>query len=158
MLQAFGIEMLVDVRRFPRSRRNPHFNDDVLPNILQVYGCGYIHLEGLGGRRPTSPDSINTAWKNSSFRGYADYMQTAEFASSLEQLIQIAGGRRTAMMCAEAVPWRCHRSLIADALLVHGFLVEDILSVKTSKPHRLTAWAKVVDGTITYPQEQTEIK
>ncbi len=152
ILQAFQIEMLVDVRRFAQSRRNPQFNEDALSQSLLARGAGYLHLEGLGGRRRPSPASINTAWKNASFRGYADYMQTNEFAEAIEQLVHIAGEKRTVIMCAEALPWRCHRSLIGDALLVRGFAVEDILNEKTSRPHRLTGWARVAGTAITYPE------
>lgn len=153
ILQAYQIEMLVDVRRFSKSPRNPQFNDESLSSSLGAHQIGYLHLEGLGGRRPTSPASINTAWKNASFRGYADYMQTAEFEENLERLISIGSEKRTAIMCAEAVPWRCHRSLIGDALLVRGFQVEDILNEKTSRAHRLTPWAKAAGVEVTYPQE-----
>ncbi len=154
ILQAFQIEMLVDVRRFAKSRRYPHFDDEALSRFLFARGIGYLHLEGLGGRRKTSPASINTAWKNTSFRGYADYMQTAEFAENMERLVNIASEMRTAIMCAEAVPWRCHRSLISDALLVRGFLVEDILSEKASRHHRLPGWARVEGTAITYPKDE----
>ncbi len=156
ILQAFQIEMLVDVRRFAKSSRNPQFNDEALSNSLLAHGIGYLHLEGLGGRRRASPASLNTAWKNASFRGYADYMQTAGFAENLERLIHIASQKRTVIMCAEAVPWRCHRSLIGDALLVRGFVVEDILNEKTSRPHRLTGWAKVAGTVITYPEDEKD--
>jgi uncharacterized protein (DUF488 family) len=130
LLQAFQIELLVDVRRFPQSRRNPQFNDEALRQSLLARQIGYLHLEGLGGRRRTDPASINTAWKNVSFRAYADYMQTTEFEQNLARLVEISGEKRTVIMCAEAVPWRCHRSLIGDALLVRGFAVEDILNEK----------------------------
>ncbi len=154
MLEAYQVEMLVDVRRFSRSRHNPQFQEDALRTALQENGIGYLHLEGLGGRRKTSPDSVNTGWKNLSFRGYADYMQTTEFREAFERLVNIAATKNTAIMCAEVVPWRCHRSLIGDALLVRGFAVEDILSLKTSKRHSLTPWAKVKDGILIYPGEE----
>lgn len=153
ILQSYQIEMLVDVRRFSKSRHNPQFNDEALSNSLQACKIGYLHLEGLGGRRQTSPVSINAAWKNSSFRGYADYMQTIEFAENLERLVRTGSEKSTTIMCAEAVPWRCHRSLIGDALLVRGFQVEDILNEKTSRLHRLTPWAKVAGVDVTYPKE-----
>lgn len=153
ILQSYQIEMLVDVRRFSKSRHNPQFNDEALSSVLHAYQVDYLHLEGLGGRRQTSPTSINTAWKNSSFRGYADYMQTIEFEENLERLVKIGREKRTTIMCAEAVPWRCHRSLIGDALLVRGFQVEDILNEKTSRLHRLTPWAKVSGVEVTYPME-----
>jgi uncharacterized protein (DUF488 family) len=145
--------MLVDVCRFSKLRHNPQFNDEVLSNSLHAYQIEYLHLEGLGDRRQTSAAFINTAWKNSSFRGYADYMQTIEFGENLERLVRVSSEKSTAMMCAEAVPWRCHRSLIGDAFLVRGFQVEDILNEKTSRPHRLTPWAKVAGVEVTYPKE-----
>lgn len=151
ILNTYGIEMLVDVRRFPKSRRNPQFNDDALSKSLPVQGIGYLHMEALGGRRKPEEHSENTAWKEESFRGYADYMQTPAFAQALDRLTAVAGEKKTAIMCAEAVPWRCHRSLIADALLVRGFQVEDILDAQSSRPHRLTPWAKVEGEQVRYP-------
>jgi uncharacterized protein (DUF488 family) len=151
MLAAHQIALLVDVRTVPRSRHNPQFNRDTLPDTLQPAGIRYRHLPGLGGLRHPRPDSVNAGWHNESFRGYADYMQTPAFEQNLTQLIQLAQDERTAIMCAEAVPWRCHRSLIADALLVRGIPVEDIMSATKAQPHKLTSFA-VVDGTrITYP-------
>ncbi len=151
LLKSHGVEHLVDVRTIPRSRHNPQFNVESLPASLAASGIGYTHLKGLGGLRHALKDSANTGWRNASFRGYADYMQTGEFASSLAELMDLASQKRVAIMCAEAVPWRCHRSLIADALLVRGALVEHISSPKQARPHQLTPWAKV-DGTrITYP-------
>ena len=143
--------MIADVRTIPKSRHNPQFNMDGLRDGLKTNSIGYVHLAGLGGLRKTTIDSINTGWKNSSFRGYADYMQTLDFKNSLDRLITIAREKVTAIMCAEAVPWRCHRSLIGDALLVRDFKVEDIISDRTSTPHKLTSWAKVDGYTITYP-------
>lgn len=151
MLAAFDIQQVVDVRTIPRSRHNPQFNEQDLSESLRQHGIKYTRLEGLGGLRHTSKDSINSAWKNASFRGYADYMQTPEFSSSLEKLMILASESRCAIMCAEAVPWRCHRSLIADALLIRDVQVMDIYNEKSSKPHRLTPWAKVDGTTITYP-------
>jgi uncharacterized protein (DUF488 family) len=150
-LEAFHIEMVADVRTIPKSRHNPQFNTDSLRDGLEINGIGYVHMAGLGGLRKTRGDSINTGWKNLSFRGYTDYMQTLDFEKSLEQLITIAKEKMTVIMCAEAVPWRCHRSLIGDALLVRGFKVEDITSDRTSRPHKLTSWASVEGCTITYP-------
>ena len=143
--------MVADVRTIPKSRHNPQFNIDDLKGGLETYDIGYIHMAGLGGLRQTTVDSINTGWKNPSFRGYADYMQTFDFENSLEQLITIAMEKVITIMCAEAVPWRCHRSLIGDALLVRGLKVEDIISDITSTPHNLTSWARVDGCTITYP-------
>jgi uncharacterized protein (DUF488 family) len=151
LLQSHGVSLIVDVRKMPRSRRNPQFNQDTLPASLRAINVGYVDLPGLGGLRRRRPDSPNGGWKNASFQGYADYMQTPEFERSLQELIERARTERAALMCAEAVPWRCHRSLIADALLVRGIPVEHILSDKRTRPHTLTPWAKV-DGTgITYP-------
>ena len=151
MLKAHGVEQLVDVRTIPKSRHNPKFNAAELERTLSQEGIAYTHMPGLGGLRHARKDSINTAWRNASFRGYADYMQTGEFASSLEQLIALAAKRPTAIMCAEAVPWRCHRSLIADALTARGIAVEDILSASARKPHTYTPFARVEGTAVTYP-------
>ena len=124
LLTAHGVQRLVDVRTVPRSRHNPQFNRDTLPQALQAAGIGYVHMAGLGGLRKPRPDSVNAAWRNLSFRGYADHMQTAEFAESLCELMASANKEQLALMCAEAVPWRCHRSLIGDALLAHAVAVE----------------------------------
>jgi uncharacterized protein (DUF488 family) len=153
ILQAYGIEIVADVRTIPKSRHNPQFNEDNLKETLGQHDMAYVHLAGLGGLRHTTKDSINTAWKNASFRGFADYMQTQEFKESLKSLIEIGIEKRTAIMCAEAVPWRCHRSLIGDALLIRDIQVIDIMSEKASKPHRLTPWADVSGDNITYPGE-----
>ncbi len=152
LLTAFGIELLVDVRRFPGSRKYPQFNQAELEGELQRQGLGYVHLPELGGRRHATNSPLNAGWRNASFRGYADYMQTDEFRAGIERLIQLAQDRQTVIMCAEAVPWRCHRSLIADALLVRGIDVEDIMSEKSAKPHKLTPWAKLEGLSITYPE------
>lgn len=155
-LKAYGIEQLIDVRTIPGSRHNPQFNQEDLNASLHGQGIRYLHLAGLGGLRKTVKDSLNTGWENASFRGFADYMQTPEFAAALEELIALAQQRASAIMCAEAVPWRCHRSLIGDALLARGFTVEDIFSETSSKPHKMTPWARV-DGTrITYPAAGSE--
>ncbi len=151
ILRANGVEQVADVRTIPKSRRNPQFNRDALAKSLPEHGIAYHHLPGLGGLRHPRKDSINLGWKNASFRGYADYMQTPEFAESLAELIGLARGRRTAMMCAEAVPWRCHRSLIADALRARGIEVEDILSATSRKPHHFTPFAKIDGESVTYP-------
>ena len=151
MLLAHEIELLVDVRTVPRSRHNPQFNRDTLPGSLSAHGIGYLHMPGLGGLRHARKDSLNTAWRNASFRGYADYMATTEFASNLDDLARLADSQRVCIMCAEAVPWRCHRSLIADALTARGLQVRHILSVSAGKPHTLTPFAQL-DGTrVTYP-------
>lgn len=154
ILLNYGIERIVDVRTIPKSRYNPQFNQDALQEKLQKHEIEYIHLAGLGGLRHSTKDSINMAWKNASFRGFADYMQTPEFTKGLEELIELAKEKRVAIMCAEAVPWRCHRSLIGDALLVRDIKVEDILSEKSSQPHKLTPFAKVEVDRVTYPKEE----
>jgi uncharacterized protein (DUF488 family) len=152
LLRSHGVKRLVDVRTVPRSRHNPQFNRDSLPAVLRAAGIEYAHIEALGGLRHPRPDSLNTGWRNASFRGYADYMQTPEFATGLETLIQTAALQPSAIMCAEAVPWRCHRSLIADALKVRGCAVEHIMSASRAQPHSLTKFAKVEGARITYPQ------
>jgi len=155
LLKTHGVKMIVDVRTVPRSRHNPQFNLDTLPDILSTVGIGYEHLSGLGGLRHARSDSPNMGWHNSSFRGFADYMQTAEFEKNLEKLIRLSRRKRICLMCAEAVPWRCHRSLIADALQVRGLSVEHIMSKSRRQLHNLTPFVRV-DGTrITYPV-QTE--
>jgi uncharacterized protein (DUF488 family) len=156
LLQAHGVTRVVDVRTVPRSRRNPQFNRETLPAALGPAGIGYTEMPGLGGLRRPRPDSPNAGWRNRSFRGYADYMQTPGFEANLEALIRTARQERPALMCAEAVPWRCHRSLIADALLVRGFPVEHILNATRSQPHRLTPWARVEGTRLTYPPDRTE--
>ncbi|MDE3099324.1 MAG: DUF488 domain-containing protein [Verrucomicrobiota bacterium] len=151
LLQAHGVACLVDVRTIPRSRHNPQFNADSLPASLKAAGIGYRHMPGLGGLRHTTAASVNIGWRNASFRGFADYMQTPEFERALETLIKLAGRRQVALMCAEAVPWRCHRSLIADALLARGIRTEHIMSATRRQPHVLTPFAKVQGRQITYP-------
>ena len=151
LLASNEVERVVDVRTVPRSRHNPQFNTDALPESLRVAGIGYLHLAGLGGLRKTHAGSPNGGWHNLSFRGYADHMQSAEFAASLEQLTGIAPQERCVLMCAEAVPWRCHRSLIGDALLVRGFDVEDILGPGSRRPHVLTPFARVEGTSVSYP-------
>ncbi len=153
LLRAHSVARLVDVRTVPRSRHNPQFNLDTLPVELAANGIGYEHVPGLGGFRRTHPGSLNTGWRNLSFRGFADYMQTSEFVDNLAELIAKATRERIVLMCAEAVPWRCHRSLIADALLVHDLRVEEIISKTRCQPHGLTAFAHVSGTTITYPPE-----
>jgi uncharacterized protein (DUF488 family) len=153
LLQAHAVSRVVDVRTVPRSRHNPQFNQTSLPRALKKAGLGYIHLPGLGGLRHAKRDSINLGWRNASFRGFADYMQTPEFEQSLDELIRLSNQDRIVLMCAEAVPWRCHRSLIADALLVRGIRTEDIMSPARRQVHTLTPFAKVRGTTITYPTE-----
>jgi uncharacterized protein (DUF488 family) len=153
ILQAHGIQRLVDVRAIPRSRRNPHFNRETLPGPLRAVGIGYEHMPALGGLRRPDRDSPNIGWQNASFRGFADYMLTPPFEAALSVLIQRAREEPVAIMCAEAVPWRCHRSLIADALTVCGAQVEHIMSKTRRATHELTPWAKVNGMRITYPAQ-----
>jgi len=151
LLQEHAVSCVVDVRTVPRSRHNPQFNKTELPGALKEAGLEYVHLPGLGGLRHVQRDSLNAGWQNASFRGYADYMQTPEFAQNIDALIQLAKPGRVALMCAEAVPWRCHRSLIADALLVRGIRAEHIMSATRCQLHALTPFAKVQGSAITYP-------
>ena len=151
LLHAHAVKRLVDVRTIPRSRHNPQFNRDRIAAALRRAGINYLHMKALGGLRHAHTDSVNTAWRNASFRGFADYMQTREFSDGLHRLMKIARTKRTAIMCAEAVPWRCHRSLIADALLVNGYRVVEIESCKRTRTHELTPWAHVKGSKITYP-------
>ena len=151
LLRAHGVEQVVDVRTIPRSRHNPQFNGPALARSLRAAGLRYRHLKALGGLRHARPDSVNLGWRNASFRGYADYMQTEEFAAGLATLEQISRRRPTAIMCAEAVPWRCHRSLIADALTVAGWRVFHIQSRRTARPHRRTPFLRGRGGALRYP-------
>jgi uncharacterized protein (DUF488 family) len=152
LLQAHGVQRLVDVRTIPKSRHNPQFSRDALSGALRRAKIHYTHLPGLGGLRRPRPDSINTGWTNTSFRGYADYMQTPQFDDSLDRCIALSAKESIALMCAEAVPWRCHRSLIADALLAKGIEVGEISSRITARPHTLTPFAHVSRGRVTYPE------
>jgi uncharacterized protein (DUF488 family) len=151
LLKAHGVQRVVDVRRMPRSRHNPQFNRDRLSAALHRASIHYTHMPGLGGLRRTRPDSANAAWRNASFRGYADYMQTPQFEDSLARCIDRAKQERVALMCAESVPWRCHRSLIADALLARGIQVNEITSGIRTRPHELPPWARVEGTHVTYP-------
>jgi len=151
MLAAHGIELIADVRTVPRSRHNPQYNSDVLPVSLKEHGIEYRHVPDLGGLRHAKKDSLNGGWENASFRGFADYMQTEAFGKGLAELTALAEGKKVAVMCAEAVPWRCHRSLIADALSVRGITVLHIMSRTSAKAHTLTPFARVSGTTITYP-------
>lgn len=151
LLKAHGVQRLVDVRTIPRSRHNPQFNRDALAASLRRARIAYTHLPKLGGLRHARVDSVNTGWQNSSFRGYADYMQTPEFATALARLESLARHKLCAIMCAEAVPWRCHRSLVADALTVRGYPVEHIMTPTRRNAHKLTPFARVLGKRITYP-------
>jgi uncharacterized protein (DUF488 family) len=151
LLQARGIECVADVRTLPKSRHNPQFNRDTLPEALRAQGICYVHLPELGGLRHPKRNSPNGGWRNASFRGFADYMQTPDFAYALERLIELAGQKRLAIMCAEAVPWRCHRSLIADALEARGLRVQHLLAATQIRCHQITPWASVKGTALTYP-------
>jgi uncharacterized protein (DUF488 family) len=151
-LRAHEIRLLVDVRTIPRSRHNPQFNTDRLAESLKEVGLVSLHVLALGGLRKARKDSINGGWRNASFRGYADYMQTEEFQKALEELIAYGTNTRAAMMCAEAVPWRCHRSLIADALVSRGWEVRHIMSPEKATQHALTSFAHFEKDTLTYPK------
>lgn len=154
LLKEYGIRALVDIRSIPRSRHNPQFEQTALKPTLEQAGISYIHLKALGGLRNKAPDSINLGWRNASFRNFADYMQTPAFEQGLEELMGIAAGLPTAILCAEAVPWRCHRSLVGDALLARGWQVVDIMGPGHASPHQLTSFASL-DGTrVTYPKEE----
>jgi uncharacterized protein (DUF488 family) len=157
LLQTYGIERLVDIRTIPRSRHNPQFNDTALASSLKRQNIEYVHLKTLGGLRRPRKDSRNTGWRNEGFRGFADYMQTEEFRDALAALIRMSHEKRAAIMCAEAVPWRCHRSLVADALTVRGVAVLEILSESSYRPHELTPFAQVEGVRITYPPEQAAL-
>ena len=155
LLKAHGVERVVDVRTVPKSRRNPQFGQDALPGALAAAGIGYTHMPALGGLRRPRRDSPNTGWRNESFRGYADYMQTPGFKNALEALLGLAAKEQVVAMCAEAVPWRCHRSLIADALIARGVAAEDIASPTRRTAHKLTPFAQVRGQEVSYPAEKT---
>lgn len=154
LLAAYGIESLMDVRTVPRSRHNPQFNGDALAGSLAAAGIEYVPMQALGGLRRPRKDSVNTGWRNTSFRGYADYMQTDAFGDALETLIESSREKRVGIMCAEAVPWRCHRSLVADSLSARGVPVVEILSESNYRMHELTPFAKVDGSCILYPPDQ----
>jgi uncharacterized protein (DUF488 family) len=153
LVRAHGVALIADVRKIPRSRRHPHFDRETLPAALAAAGLDYTHLPGLGGLRRERPDSINRGWRNPSFRAYADYMQTDTFAEELDRLLALSRARPLAIMCAEAVWWQCHRSLIADALVARGEPVVHILTPARAEPHALRGFARVENGRVTYPGE-----
>jgi uncharacterized protein (DUF488 family) len=157
LMKVYGIERVADIRTIPRSRHNPQFNGASLSKSLSENGIAYEHIAALGGLRRPSKDSPNTGWRNESFRGYADYMQTTEFQQALISLIQSSRQARVAIMCAEAVPWRCHRSLVADALEVHRVPVIEILSETSYRAHQLTEFAHVEGTKISYPSAQATL-
>ncbi len=151
LLEAHDVWRLVDIRTVPRSRRNPQFGIEALPGALRAAGIAYTHMKGLGGLRHPHKDSTNTAWQNAGFRGYADYMETPEFEQNLAGLLELASREQIAVMCAEAVPWRCHRSLLSDALVARGVPVEHITGKTGRQPHKLTPFARVDGIRVTYP-------
>jgi len=156
LLKAHAVQRVIDVRTIPRSRHTPQFNRDQLSPALHRARMHYTHMPGLGGLRRARRDSSNTAWRNASFRGYADYMQTVEFDDNLSRCIALARRERVVLMCAEAVPWRCHRSLIADALIVRGIEAMEITSGIRARPHALTQWARVKGTRVTYPAARAQ--
>ncbi|HZS53201.1 MAG TPA: DUF488 domain-containing protein [Bryobacteraceae bacterium] len=151
LLREHSIGRLIDVRTVPRSRTNPQFNRETLPITLREAGIEWEHAPALGGLRRAKPDSPNTGWRNANFRGYADHMASAEFQDALDRVVETGRSENVALMCAEAVPWRCHRSLIADALLARGFEVTEIMGRGKSRPHKMTPFAEVENGRVTYP-------
>jgi uncharacterized protein (DUF488 family) len=158
LLQAHDVSCVVDVRTIPRSRHNPQFNREALQKSLRQARLGYVHVPELGGLRHSTRGSSNTGWRNASFRGFADYMQTPEFENGLEKVLELVGGKSLALMCAEALPWRCHRSLIADALLARGVRAEHIMSATSRRAHTLTPFAKVRGTCVTYPGPEVPTK
>lgn len=157
MLKAHGVKRLIDVRTIPKSRHNPQYNREDLESRLRDAGIGYEHMKALGGLRHPRNDSPNMGWRNGSFRGYADYMQTSDFVSALDGLVAAAAHEPVVVMCAEAVPWRCHRSLISDALTARGYPVEHIMSAMKYNRHTMTSFASVKGTSITYPSEERDI-
>ncbi len=155
LLRHHGIERVVDVRAFPGSRRYPHFGREALRATLAAAGIDYTHAPALGGRRKSRPDAPPTAWRKAGFAAYADYMTTPDFRAAVDDLLRIAAERRTTIMCSEAVPWRCHRSMISDAVVARGWDVAHILETRLS-PHELTRWAVVEDGQVRYPAAPDE--
>jgi uncharacterized protein (DUF488 family) len=153
LLRENGVQRVIDIRTIPKSRHNPQFNEDALAHALRAKRISYVHLRKLGGLRHARADSVNLGWHNARFRGFADYMQTEEFEQGLERAMKLAAEKPSALMCAEAVPWRCHRSLVADALEVRSFSVMDIISASAPRPHTLTPFARVRGTKITYPDD-----
>ena len=155
LLRAHGAQRVIDIRTIPGSRRNPQYNRETLGPSLRAAKIGYVHLKSLGGLRKARPDSKNAGWHNASFRGYADYMQTPDFEAALKRAIKLSETKPSALMCAEAVPWRCHRSLVADALTARNFPVEHIMSESRANPHKLTPFAQVRGKKVTYPSDKS---
>jgi uncharacterized protein (DUF488 family) len=157
LLHSNGVKQLIDIRTIPKSRHNPQFNSDALATSLRAARIRYVHSKGLGGLRHARRDSVNLGWRNASFRGYADYMQTPEFEAALDRAIELAEAHTAALMCAEAVPWRCHRSLVADALSVRGIRVLEIVSAVAPKEHKVTPFARVLATQIIDPADQPSL-
>ncbi len=151
VLDAHGVQQIADIRAVPRSARHPHFSQGALAGRLAGASIGYGHFPELGGWRRPRPDSRNTAWRSEGFRGYADHMLTSRFETAVSELLQFAAQQPTAVMCAEAVFWRCHRALLSDALLVRGLNVVHVLSRDVTRAHRLSGFARLVDGKLLYP-------
>jgi len=156
MLRSFKIEMVVDIRSYPGSRRYPQFNKEALEVSLPENNIQYVHIKKLGGRRKVNPESKNTVWRHEAFRGYADYMETEEFKEGIRELEKISLQQRTAFMCSEAVWWRCHRSMVSDYLKAHGWKVMHIMEVAKEEEHPYTAPAKIVNGELTYQPGKDE--
>ena len=154
LLRTHGVQRVLDIRTIPRSRHNPQFNRETLGPALRATRIGYVHLKKLGGLRRATPNSKNAGWHNASFRGFADYMETEEFEVGLERAMKLAEIKPSALMCAEAVPWRCHRSLIADALVVRKIPVEHIVGASRTQSHKLTPFARVQGKHVTYPTDK----
>jgi uncharacterized protein (DUF488 family) len=154
LLRAHGIQRLIDIRTIPRSRRNPQYSIETLGPSLKAAGIEYVHLKELGGLRRPKPDSKNIGWRNANFRGYADYMGTPEFETALSRAIELSQDKPTVLMCAEAVSWRCHRSLVADALTAREIDVKHIMSATAANPHGLTPFARLRGGKLTYPSDK----
>ncbi len=152
LLKSNGVRRLIDIRSIPKSRRNPQFSTAALAASLRIAGIEYVHIKALGGLRQPRKDSVNLGWRNASFRGYADYMQTAEFEAAIGRATDLGSEKPTALMCAEAVPWRCHRSLVADALLARGIEVQEIISSAPPAAHKLTPFARVEGTQVSYPK------
>jgi uncharacterized protein (DUF488 family) len=157
LLRENRVQTVVDVRRIPASRRMPHFSAGSLTRELPVRGIAYVHMPALGGLRRPRPDSANDAWRNPSFRGYADYMAEPEFSAAVDELMELSSESTLALMCAEAVPWRCHRSLLSDALTLKGVKARHILGTGNTQAHRLTPFAKIEGDRLTYPAPQTSL-
>ncbi|HJQ85062.1 MAG TPA: DUF488 domain-containing protein [Candidatus Binatia bacterium] len=157
VLAAHDVRTIADVRRYPASRRHPHFAREALAAALADAGRGYVWLPGLGGRRRSRPDSIHVGWRSDAFRAYADHMDTPEFRAELERLLALAAERPTAILCAEVVPWRCHRQLIADALVARGIVVRHLLGARTAEPHRLTGFARIDGDRVVYDRGQLDL-